>query len=121
VERRSPGEPWLDVLMLGIGPDGHCASLFPGRDEVLSAAYVVPVSDSPKPPPNRITLGMAVLRRAQHVVFVATGEEKAAAVAASVAGVGGDPEALRRTPAAGPRGLASTTWFVDEPAGALTT
>lgn len=109
----SDGEPWFDVLMLGIGPDGHCASLFPGRGEVESEAVVLAVRDSPKPPPVRITMGMATLRRARHVVFVATGEEKADAVARSVAG-----GALRETPAAGPRGLESTTWYVDDPAGA---
>ncbi len=105
--------PWFDVLMLGIGPDGHCASLFPGRGEVDSDAVVLAVRDSPKPPPVRITMGMATLRRARHVVFVATGEEKADAVASSVAG--GD---LRETPAAGPRGLESTTWYVDDSAAA---
>jgi 6-phosphogluconolactonase len=107
------GEPWFDVLMLGIGPDGHCASLFPGRGEVDSEAVVLAVRDSPKPPPVRITMGMTTLLRARHVIFVATGEEKADAVARSVAG-----GALRETPAAGPRGLESTTWYVDDPAAA---
>jgi 6-phosphogluconolactonase len=106
--------PWFDVLMLGIGPDGHCASLFPGRGEVDSEAVVLAVRDSPKPPPVRITMGMTTLRRARHVVFVATGEEKADAVARSVAG-----GALRETPAAGPRGLESTTWYVDDLAASL--
>jgi 6-phosphogluconolactonase len=107
------GQPWFDVLMLGIGPDGHCASLFPGRGEVDSEAVVLAIRDSPKPPPERITMGMATLRRARHVVFVATGEEKADAVARSAAG-----GALRETPAAGPRGTESTTWYVDDAAGA---
>ena len=107
------GEPWFDVLMLGIGPDGHCASLFPSRGEVDSEAVVLAVRDSPKPPPLRITMGMTTLGRARHVVFVATGEEKADAVARSVAG-----GALRETPAAGPRGLGSTTWYVDDLAAA---
>ena len=108
------GEPWFDVLMLGIGPDGHCASLFPGRGEVGSEAAVLAVRESPKPPPQRITMGMSTLQRARHVVFVATGEDKADAVRRSVAG--GD---VRETPAAGPRGTESTTWYVDEAAAAL--
>ncbi len=108
------GDPWFDVLMLGIGPDGHCASLFPGRAEVESDADVLGVRDSPKSPPERVTLGMATLRRARHVWFVATGEEKAQAVARSV---GGDD--LSRTPAAGPRGRESTTWYVDDAAAGL--
>jgi 6-phosphogluconolactonase len=111
VERREPGEPWFDVLMLGIGPDGHCASLFPGRPELAANGYVLPVSDSPKPPPVRITLSLPVLRRARRVLFVATGEGKADAVAASVRG-----EDVAGTPAAGPRGLSDTTWFVDDAA-----
>jgi 6-phosphogluconolactonase len=114
VEGRGSGEPWFDVLMLGIGPDGHCASLFPGRPELAATGYVLPVTDSPKPPPTRITLGMQVLRRARRVFFVATSAEKAEAVAASVRG-----EDVHRTPAAGPRGLADTTWFVDEAAAGL--
>jgi 6-phosphogluconolactonase len=108
------GAPWFDVLMLGIGPDGHCASLFPGRGEVESDAMVLGVRESPKPPPVRITMGMTTLHRARHVVFVATGEEKADAVRRSVAG--GD---VRETPAAGPRGTVSTTWYVDDAAGGL--
>jgi 6-phosphogluconolactonase len=111
VERRGPGEPWFDVLMLGIGPDGHCASLFPGRPELAASEYVLPVSDSPKPPPVRITLSLPVLRRARRVLFVATGEGKADAVAGSVRG-----EDVAGTPAAGPRGLSDTTWFVDDAA-----
>jgi 6-phosphogluconolactonase len=104
-------DPWFDVLMLGIGPDGHCASLFPGRPQVSSNADVMPVVDSPKPPPQRVTLGMTALQRARHVIFAATGKEKADALARSVAG--GDVVA---TPSAGPRGLESTTWYVDSPA-----
>ena len=104
--------PWFDVLMLGIGPDGHCASLFPDRAEVESDADVLAVRDAPKPPPTRISLGMPALLRARHVVFIASGEEKAAAVARAVAG-----DELVRTPAAGPRGTLSTEWYVDEAAG----
>ena len=109
---RLPAEPWFDVLMLGIGPDGHCASLFPGRDEVHADGLAIPVEDSPKPPPERVSLTMDVLGRARLVWFVATTEDKADAVARSVAG--GD---LGETPAAGPRGREQTTWFVDEDAG----
>ncbi len=107
------GAPWFDVLMLGIGPDGHCASLFPDHAEVESDADVLAVHDSPKPPPTRISMGMPTLQRAAHVLFVATGEEKADAVARSV-----DGDELTRTPAAGPRGLRSTEWYLDEAAAA---
>ncbi len=103
--------PWFDVLMLGIGPDGHCASLFPGRSEVESEADVLAVHDSPKPPPTRISMGLRTLNRAAHVLFVATGEEKADAVARSVSG-----DDVFHTPAAGPRGLETTEWYVDDAA-----
>ena len=103
--------PWFDVLILGIGPDGHCASLFPDRAEVESEADVLAVQHSPKPPPTRISMGLSTLRRAAHVVFVAAGAEKADAVARSVTG-----DDVTSTPAAGPRGLESTEWYVDEAA-----
>lgn len=105
------GHGWFHVLMLGIGPDGHCASLFPGRPEVHADALALAVTDSPKPPPTRISLGMPTLMRADEVWFVAAGEEKADAVARSVAG--GD---VVETPSAGPRGLRRTFWFLDEAA-----
>ena len=109
---RLPAEPWFDVLMLGIGPDGHCASLFPGHPEVRAEGLALPVQDSPKPPSERVTFAMDVLGSARQVWFVATGEDKADAVARSVAG--GDVD---ETPSAGPRGREATTWFVDEAAG----
>ena len=105
------GGPWFDVLMLGVGPDGHCASLFPDHPEVASDADVLAVHDSPKPPPTRITMGMTTLQRASRMLFVAAGEGKAGAVARSVSG-----DDVSRTPAAGPRGLESTEWYVDEAA-----
>lgn len=106
-----PDSPWFDVLMLGIGPDGHCASLFPDHPEVESEADVLAVHDSPKPPPTRISMGMPALQRARHVLFVAASEEKADAVARSVRG-----DDVTRTPAAGPRGTRTTEWYLDEAA-----
>lgn len=100
--------PAFDVLMLGVGPDGHCASLFPGHPEVHSEASVLAVRDSPKPPPTRISLGMQMLSSAREVWFVVSGAEKADAVAAAVRG--GD---VAEVPAAGPRGVERTVWFLD--------
>jgi 6-phosphogluconolactonase len=105
--------PWFDVVMLGIGPDGHCASLFPGRPEVDAQGLTVAVRSSPKPPPQRVSLTMSTLRRGREVWFVAAGEGKAAAVARSVAG--GD---VHETPSAGPRGTEDTRWYLDEAAAA---
>jgi 6-phosphogluconolactonase len=88
---RAMGErPVFDVVLLGMGPDGHTASLFPGHPEALSAeAPVIGVRDSPKPPPERITLTLPVLRRARFTILLVTGEEKAEALARVRAG---DPE-----------------------------
>ena len=71
----------LDLVLLGVGPDGHTASLFPGHRELEAAGHVVGVRDAPKPPPERLTLTLPVLREARRVVFLATGEDKAEALA----------------------------------------
>lgn len=73
------GWPVFDLVLLGVGPDGHVASLFPNRPETADAsgAWVLPVSNSPKPPPERITLSMPVINAARDVVVVAVGESKA--------------------------------------------
>jgi 6-phosphogluconolactonase len=79
--------PALDVVILGIGPDGHVASLFPGAPtlDAGETAVCLGVSDSPKPPAQRITLSLAVLRAARECVLLATGASKADAVAAMLA------------------------------------
>jgi 6-phosphogluconolactonase len=81
------GVPVLDVVVLGIGPDGHVASLFPGAATLDAGerAVCLAVGDSPKPPPQRITLSLAVLRTARECVLLATGAGKADAVAAMLA------------------------------------
>lgn len=70
----------LDVALLGLGEDGHIASLFPGHPALLATEPVVHVGDSPKPPAERMTLTLPVLRRAGLCVLVATGEGKRAAL-----------------------------------------
>jgi 6-phosphogluconolactonase len=74
--------PVLDLVVLGIGPDGHIASLFPAAAtlEAGESAICLGVRDSPKPPPERITLSLAVLRAARRCLLLATGASKAAAV-----------------------------------------
>ncbi len=85
---RDGGLPVLDLALLGLGEDGHTASLFPGHPQVRdeSGASCLAVHDAPKPPPERVTLSMPVLRAARHCVLLATGASKADALAAVLAG-----------------------------------
>ena len=71
----------FDLVLLGLGADGHTASLFPGRPHDDSAD-VVAVHDSPKPPSERVSLSAARLSRARQVLFLVTGQDKRAAVTA---------------------------------------
>jgi 6-phosphogluconolactonase len=82
VQRGDGGLPVLDLVVLGIGPDGHVASLFPGLPQLEAGeeAVCLGVHDSPKPPPQRITLSLAVLRAARRCLLLATGSSKADAV-----------------------------------------
>ncbi|GIL80838.1 hypothetical protein Vretimale_9446 [Volvox reticuliferus] len=69
--------PVFDLILLGVGPDGHVASLFPNRPETAATkGWVLPVMNSPKPPPERITMTMPVINAAKEVAIVALGEGK---------------------------------------------
>jgi len=82
------GVPVLDVLLLGIGEDGHVASLFPGNPALgVRGRAVVGVHDAPKPPPDRVSLTLEVLRAASRCVLMASGTGKAEALAKMLAGV----------------------------------
>ena len=105
--------PSFDVLILGIGPEGHVASLFPGMPAVYDNRPVVAVRGSPKPPPVRISLTFPSIQAAREVWILASGEEKAGAVALALSGSG--PVQL---PAAGARGRQRTLFLLDEAAAA---
>jgi 6-phosphogluconolactonase len=81
-----PTLPVLDLVALGIGPDGHMASLFPGAPtlDAGAEALCLGVHESPKPPPERITLSLAVLRAARRCLLLASGASKADAIAAAL-------------------------------------
>lgn len=109
---RSEGAGFFEVLMLGIGPDGHCASLFPGHPALEARdAIAVAVHHSPKPPPDRVTLTFEAMQRCRAVWFLASGEGKAEAVARALA----DEGSVAETPARGVRGD-ETVWWLDEDA-----
>ncbi|KAI7837306.1 hypothetical protein COHA_008821 [Chlorella ohadii] len=79
--RTADAWPVLDCVLLGVGPDGHIASLFPNRKETAATeGWVLPVSDSPKPPAERITLTLPVINAAKNVAVVALGQGKAEVV-----------------------------------------
>jgi 6-phosphogluconolactonase len=104
-------EPF-DVVMLGLGGNGHIASLMP-RQSTLDVVDrdVVPVTDSPKPPPTRISLTYPALNRTRDIWFIVAGEQKAEPVARAVHGVD-----LHEIPASGVHGQERTVWFLDEAA-----
>lgn len=107
---RELGDTRFDLVLLGIGEDGHCASLFPDHPSFDSTnRLVIGVEDSPKPPEERISLTLNALNRTDRVWFLATGPVKAEAVAAALA----DDETL---PAAHVHGDHSTLWFIDDEA-----
>mmetsp|Transcript_40156 Transcript_40156/g.89089 ORF Transcript_40156/g.89089 Transcript_40156/m.89089 type:complete len:360 (+) Transcript_40156:81-1160(+) len=79
--RNSSGLPVFDLILLGVGPDGHVASLFPNKAATFATSgWVLPVENSPKPPPERITFSLPVINAAKEVHVVALGESKAEVV-----------------------------------------
>lgn len=105
--------PQFDLLLLGMGPDGHTASLFPESPSVYDDRPVVGVRGAPKPPPNRVSLTLAAINAARDVWIVVAGEDKAPAVSLALSGAG-----PLQVPAAGVRGRQRTLWVLDAAAAA---
>jgi len=103
--------PHFDVLLLGVGEDGHVASVFPEHPVTYETRPVSAVRGSPKPPPVRVTLTLPAINTAEEVWLVAAGEDKARAVGMALGGAG--PVQL---PAAGVGGLNRTLWLLDRAA-----
>lgn len=103
--------PAFDVLMLGIGPEGHIASIFPDSPAAHATGSVVAVRNSPKPPPTRVSLTFSAIQAAREVWVLASGAEKADAAARSLSGVN-----EVELPAAGARGTDRTLFLLDEAA-----
>lgn len=106
--------PAFDLILLGVGPDAHCASLFPEHPATLvQDRSVIAVHNSPKPPPTRVSLTFPALDAAAEVWFVVSGGGKADAVAKALSGL-----PREQVPSAGPRGTSRTLWLVDRDAAA---
>jgi 6-phosphogluconolactonase len=108
------GDAWpsFDICFLGVGPDAHIASLFPDRNEIhVTDKVVLPVRDSPKPPPERLTMTRPVINSSQRVWLVLTGADKASALGLALAGA-----SYGSVPAAGAKGRRRTIFFVDDAA-----
>jgi 6-phosphogluconolactonase len=107
--------PKFDLVLLGMGPDGHTASLFPGNPALQERTrWVAPVFEAPKAPPQRLTLTVSVLSGASQVVFMVTGADKAQALRQVLQGAGGTepyPAEFVRP------GRGRLLWLVDEAAG----
>lgn len=106
--------PLFDVVLLGMGPDGHVASLFPGHEGLQvdqdgeSSAVTLGVTDSPKPPAERISMSQAAINHTRKLWVAAWGEEKAPAIAGALRGAD-----VAEIPAAGARGQEETLWLTD--------
>ncbi|MEN3611171.1 6-phosphogluconolactonase [Plantactinospora sp. ZYX-F-223] len=105
--------PYFDVLMLGVGEDGHVASLFPEHPVAYENRPVSAVRGSPKPPPVRITLTRGAINTAEDVWLIASGSGKARAVGMALSGAG-----PVQVPAAGVAGVQRTRWLLDRAAAA---
>ncbi|AKU16807.1 6-phosphogluconolactonase [Luteipulveratus mongoliensis] len=109
--------PAFDVLMLGVGPDAHVASLFPGHPALdIDATAAVAIHDSPKPPPDRISMTYPTLNAAREVWLMVAGADKADAVARALGGAD-----RHQAPAAGVHGTDATVWWLDDAAAAQLT
>lgn len=104
--------PTFDILLLGVGPEGHTASIFPASPAVYETERtVVGVRGCPKPPPTRISLTLPAIRCAAEVWIAATGADKAAVVSMALGGAG-----EVAVPVAGVRGRRRTLWLLDRQA-----
>lgn len=112
---RRPGDrlevPRFDVAVLGMGPDGHVASLFPEHPSLHATGTVTGVRGAPKPPPERVSLTFAALRASTEVWFPVAGDDKAAVTAMALGGAG-----EQQVPAAGAHGSRRTLWLLDRTA-----
>ncbi len=105
-------EPKFDLVLLGMGEDGHVASLFPGSTAAAFGEWVIVEKNSPKPPRLRLSLSMKAINSSREVFFLVSGSEKAQAVSDVISGVG-------NLPAQSVSGMKKTLWLLDEDAASM--
>jgi 6-phosphogluconolactonase len=106
--------PAFDITFLGVGPDGHIASLFPDRPGIRDVEHtVIPVRNSPKPPPERLSLTLPVINSSERIWLVMAGADKASALGLALADA-----SFYEVPAAGAHARKSTLFLVDQDAAA---
>jgi len=105
------GSTVFDICLLGMGPDGHVASIFPEHPSSYATGDVIAVRGSPKPPPERISLILPVINRSREVWFIVSGADKAAAAKMALLGAG-----PVQVPAGGVAAAERTLWLMDRDA-----
>jgi 6-phosphogluconolactonase len=104
-------KPKFSLAFVGMGPDGHICSLFPGKAPIAQGALVIAEHDSPKPPQERLSFSYEAMNSVDEIWFVVAGADKQDAVSVAF---GDEPESL---PVGRVHGKAKTIWFVDQAAG----
>ena len=102
--------PSFDLLLLGMGPDGHVASLFPGKPAVAPGVLTVAEHDSPKPPPLRLSMSFELINSAREVWLTIAGADKAEAIAVAFS------DQKKSLPVGLVGGVSKTVWFIDQAA-----
>ena len=107
-------KPKFSIAFVGVGPDGHICSLFPGKPEIEPGVLVIAEHDSPKPPPQRLSFSYEAMNSVEEIWFVIAGADKQDAVSVAF---GDNPKQL---PVGRVQGKSKTVWFVDQSAGSKT-
>ena len=111
----SKWQPVFEFALMGMGPDGHVASLFPGHEALESQGFVIAEPNSPKPPAERLSLSYAALNSAKEIWFLIAGSDKAEALAVA------HSDTPARLPVGRLWGSVANRWFIDNAAGSLLT